>query len=544
PEITKGSCENIRRLLEGTLDFALVQYDVAAEAHRASLSAAPVTTDDQLAGWMCKISPELARRRGLRLVAAISDSAVHMLVRRPVRLDDLDDLESAPIFIGKDGSGSFETARVILGAGGHPLEHLTLFNGSADEALAAMGRRELLMMLRTTGRGHADVQNVLDSGLAALNPLPEDVLNRLIDGYPYYRVCPIEPKHYRGGLEFSLPTVCVSAVLLTVAPPDGVEEAAVQAHGDAVGQLLDSLARVADDPAHHGLGLELRYRDFAEREPIPLHEVAAARESRSNWTAGLELIGLALAVGLVVFFGRRALRRRGIATGFAFEGQLSNPLVPFAAFALVVVCSTYLVWWFEHDSNTRLRTLNESFWEMNTFATGNFSAEALKTSGARLVGAVATILGLGLLAWFTAALTNIFAQDQTRLWRRTRDHFVVLNFREDMLPLIRLLRAPGPARLRSLHVVVPDALPKRVRLQLGKIKALTIHYDNPEAPENLSALRLPRASRVIVLGGEAESRAASYDPLRIARAVHQACARDPHNLALQGRSHAARAITV
>ena len=43
PEITKGSCENIRRLLEGSLDFALVQYDVAAEAHRASLSAVPET---------------------------------------------------------------------------------------------------------------------------------------------------------------------------------------------------------------------------------------------------------------------------------------------------------------------------------------------------------------------------------------------------------------------------------------------------------------------------------------------------------------------
>lgn len=546
-EITKGSCENIRRLLEGTLDFALVQYDVAAEAYRASLSAAPDGAAEQFGGWMCKISPQLARRADLRLVSAISDSAVHMLVRRPVRLDDLDSIEAAPIYIGKDGSGSFETARVILGAGGHPLEHLTLFTGSADEALAAMGRRELLAMLRTTGRGHADVQDVLDSGLAALNPLPEDVLNRLIDGYPYYRVCPIEPKHYRGGLEFSLPTVCVSAVLLTAVPHAKAEDPAVQAaHDDAVGQLLDSLARVAEDPSHSGLGLELRFSDFAEREPISLHDISAARATRSNWTTGLELVGLLIALGLVVFFGRRALRRRGIATGFGFEGQLSNPLVPFAAFALVVVCSTYLVWLFEHDSNTRLRTLNESFWEMNTFATGNFSAEALKTSGARLVGAVATILGLGLLAWFTAALTNIFAQDQTRLWRRTRDHFVVLNFREDMLPLIRLLRAPGPARLRSLHVVVPDALPKRVRLQLGKIKALTIHYDNPEAPENLSALRLPRASRVIVLGGEAESRGAtSYDPLRIARAVHQACARDPHNLALQGRSGpAARAITV
>jgi TRAP-type uncharacterized transport system substrate-binding protein len=538
-EPTRGSCENIKRLLEGSLDVALVQYDVAAEAFRASQMEVPAADElDQFGGWMCKISPNLARQAELRLIAAVSDSAVHLLVRRPVRIDEVEQIGAQPIYIGKDGSGSFETARVILGAGGRSTDQLNLFTGSAEEALQAMGRGQLLAMLRTTGRGHADIGSVLDSGLAALNPLPEDVLNRLIDGYPYYRVCPIEPRHYPGRLEYSLPTVCVSAVLLSAVPRAQAEDARLRATRDAiVGTMLDSLERVARDPAHHALGLELLYRDFAEKEPIPLHPMAARRESWALWMGWLELFAGVLAVGLLGFFARRALHRRGIATGFAFEGQLSNPLVPFAAFAVVVVLSTYLVWFLEHDSNTRLRTLNDSFWEMNTFATGNFSTDTLKTSGARLVGAMATILGLGLLAWFTAALTNIFAQDQTRLWRRLHQHFVVLNFREDMLPLIRLLRSPGPARLRALHVVVPDALPKRVRLQLARIKALTIHYDNPEVPENLATLRLPRAARVIVLGGEADPRqTTSYDPLRIARAVHQACARDPQNRAAQGRA--------
>lgn len=538
-EPTKGSCENIKRLLEGSLDVALVQYDVAAEAFRASQMEAPAADElDQFGGWMCKISPHLARQAELRLIAAVSDSAVHLLVRRPVRIDAVEQIGAQPIYIGKDGSGSFETARVILGAGGRSTDQLNLFTGSAEEALQAMGRGQLLAMLRTTGRGHADIGSVLDSGLAALNPLPEDVLNRLIDGYPYYRVCPIEPRHYPGRLEYSLPTVCVSAVLLSAVPRAHAEDATLRATRDAiVGTMLDSLERVARDPEHHALGLELLYRDFAEKEPIPLHPMAARRESWALWMGWLELLAGVLVIGLLGFYVRRALHRRGIATGFAFEGQLSNPLVPFAAFAVVVVLSTYLVWFLEHDSNTRLRTLNDSFWEMNTFATGNFSTDTLKTSGARLVGAMATILGLGLLAWFTAALTNIFAQDQTRLWRRLHQHFVVLNFREDMLPLIRLLRSPGPARLRALHVVVPDALPKRVRLQLARIKALTIHYDNPEVPENLATLRLPRAARVIVLGGDADPRqTTSYDPLRIARAVHQACARDPQNRAAQGRA--------
>lgn len=546
-EVTKGSCENIRRLLEGSLDFALVQYDVAAEAYRASEADAPAGQEDAFGGWMCKISPNMAHGAELRVVAAFSDSAVHMLVRRPMRLDDFGAIEDRGLYIGKDGSGSFETAKVILGAGGLAADQLNLFTGSADDSLLAMGRGEVIMMLRTIDPGHVDITRVLDSGLAALGPLPEDVLNRLIDGYPYYRVCPIEPRHYPGKLEFSLPTVCVTSVILSALPQAKWDDAGARADQDAAAQaLIDALERVAEDPQHKALGLDLRYRDFAEKEPIPLHPAAEVRESWERWLVRIEGLGLVLVLTALMLGIRRALRRRGIfGLASGFEGQLANPLVPFGAFTMVVVMSTYLVWFLEHDSNTKLRTLNDSFWEMNTFATGNFNAETLKTSTARAVGAAATILGLGLLAWFTATLTNIFAQDQTRLWRRLRGHLVVLNFREDMLPLIRLLRSPGPTRLRSLHVVVPDALPKRVRLQLGKIKSLTIHYDNPEVPENLAALRLPRASRVIVLGGEGET-GTSYDPLRIARAVHQACARDPLSLAAQGKvgSSSAAAISV
>jgi hypothetical protein len=174
-----------------------------------------------------------------------------------------------------------------------------------------------------------------------------------------------------------------------------------------------------------------------------------------------------------------------------------------------------------------VRTLNDSFWEMNMFATGNFDSESLKTSTARVIGAAATIAGLGLLAWFTAALTSILSRDQMRLFRSLRNHIVILNFREDMLQLVRVLRSPGPLRQRAIHVVVSDALPRRVRLQLTRIRGLTIYQQNPEVPEDLVDLRLPRAARVIVLQG-AVHEAGGYHPLRITRAVHHACVRlDP-----------------
>ena len=519
---TKGSCDNIKRLLRGELDVALVQYDVAAEAFKASITPPEEDDDDDeraFGGWMCKITADMARGADLHLITALTDGAVQMLVRRPVRIDEFDQIGDAPIYLGKDGSGSFETAKVIVGAAGQTVDGLNLFEGGSSAAYAALRRQELLVMLRTTERGDDDIADVIASGLASINPLPEDVLNRLIDGYPYYRICQVEPETYPG-LEYGVPTVCVSTVLLTATFPDDPQHPAVS--DASVDALLDAANLVAKTSS---LTIKPRASGFAEKEPIPLHPVAFERKRGALWRSIGEggAILIALLIGGLLL--RRVLRRRGYLRdplSAGLEGHLSNPLVPFAGFAVIVMVATFVVWLIEHDSNARLRTLDDSFWEMNTFATGNFSTETLKTPSARFVGAVATIMGLGALAWFTAALTNIFARDQTRLFQRRRDHLVILNFREDMLQLVRLLRSPGPARHQPIHVMVPEALPSRVRLQLAKVKALTIHQENPEVPDNLIGLRLHRAARVIVLEGEATAAGEVFHPLRIARAVHQA----------------------
>jgi TRAP-type uncharacterized transport system substrate-binding protein len=532
-EHTSGSCDNIHKLLQGELDFALVQYDVAAEAFQAGRAYDVAVSDqgdeapadgDSGGGFMCRISAADARGAELRLVSALTDGAIHVLVRRPLRLDSFADLGRHSIHIGKLGSGSFETAKVIVGAAGLTVEELHRLDSSASDAFKAMRAGELLVMLSTTEPGDAEIAKAVANGVATVNPLPEEVLDRLIDGYPYYRVCQIEAHAYPG-LGYAVPTVCVSTVLLT-ALPQGLDTEELDA---AVSALLESIAWIEASPVHRDLRVDHRWRDFAEQEPIVLHRISAAQEQQEVRARWLRTAGLVFGVGLLLLLIRWFLKRRGLLKDpleSNLEGQLSNPLIPFAGFVGIVMVATFLVWTLEHDSNARVRTLNDSFWEMNMFATGNFSTESLKTSTARFIGATATIAGLGLLAWFTAALTNIFARDQTRLFRRLRNHIVILNFREDMLQLIRMLRSPGPLRSRPIHVVVSDTLPRRVRLQLARVKGLTIYHQNPEVPEDLAALRIPRAARVIVLQSAPDDEGGPrYHPLRIARAVHQACSK-------------------
>ena len=520
-ENSKGSCDNVRRLARGEVQAALVQYDVAAEAFAAAAAGAEDVgeLDGELeSGWMCELSAAELAGVELQLVAAINDSAVHVIVRRPVRLEDFGSIGERPIFAGQRGSGSMETSKVILGAAGLTLDDVNSLDIKTKAAQAAMQKGELLLMLSTTEVGDPAIGKLLASGMAGLNALPSSVIERLIDGFPYYRVCQIDAQSYPG-LEFGVPTVCVSTVVLTAR-----RRGEPLMTDDQVIELIDGLRFLAENPVEDLPPISVRWRNFAEREPIPLHPGAGYIERRDfvfYWAKVFAALALALA-GLSVL--RRYLRRKGLLgnplTG-NLEGQLSNPLVPFAGFLLIVGAATIVVWNLEHDSNARVRTLNDSFWEMNMFATGNFDSESLKTSSARVIGAVATIAGLGLLAWFTAALTSILSRDQMRLFRRLRNHIVILNFREEMIQLVRVLRSPGPLRQRSIHVVISDALPPRVRQQLTRVRGLTIYQQNPEVPEDLVDLRLPRAARVIVLQG-------GYHPLRIARAVHHACVRlDP-----------------
>jgi TRAP-type uncharacterized transport system substrate-binding protein len=524
-EYTGGSCDNVRKLASGELDAALVQYDVAAEAWAAAEAAKAIaasggTSEDAAgkSGWMCELSGEALVDVELQLVAAIDDSAVHMIVRRPVRLDELGSVGDRPIFVGQRGSGSMETSKVILGAAGLTLDDVNALDIKNKDAMAAMARGELLMMLRTTEIGDPAIAGLVATGMAGLNPLPSNVIERLIDGFPYYRVCQIDAHSYPG-LEFGVPTACVSTVVLTARR--GGEDTLAE---DQVIELIDALRWLGDNPIEDVPPIHVHWRGFAEREPIPLHDGAQWVERRDFVTYWAKLGGGGLVLLGLLALLRRYLRRKGLLgnpLSGNLEGQLSNPLVPFAGFLIIVVLATLVVWNLEHDSNARVRTLNDSFWEMNMFATGNFDSESLKTSTARVIGAAATIAGLGLLAWFTAALTSILSRDQMRIFRRLRNHIVILNFREEMLQLVRVLRSPGPLRQRPIHIVVSDALPPRVRQQLTRVRGVTIYQQNPEVPEDLVDLRLPRAARVIVLQG-------NYHPLRIARAVHHACVRlDP-----------------
>lgn len=97
---TQGSVENIRRLVEGTLDAAMAQADIAAAAWSG---------DEMFGGRPVS---------GLRAVANLFPETVHVVARRDRGLDSIADLRGRSVSLGELGSGTLPLARALLAAYG------------------------------------------------------------------------------------------------------------------------------------------------------------------------------------------------------------------------------------------------------------------------------------------------------------------------------------------------------------------------------------------------------------------------------------------
>lgn len=547
--VTAGSCENIELLRQGCADFALVQYDVAANGCDDGSSAAAVPDSP----------PATAPSVKIEFLASLFSEKLHWLVRRPLVFQDFETIaiQGRKVYFGKRGTGSYQTARFVVGAAGYPIEQIRADIDSSDDAarLILDPSSNLVAMLRSLSERDEEVKLLIARGLD-LQPMPDAVVNSLLEHHPYYSKCKIEGKKYHGE-PYDIPTICVATVLVVgeeasadpaapaVASPRGPDEPGPRcgcAGGtrpvagprrevlkrEAAERLVEVLASGSsppDDP------IDVQWTGYAEHEEhdrgVEVHELAAAK---ARWSLVWKCIRIGLLAAAILGVPPLwlAIRRRRERTLGHFdaelERQVGNPAAPLVCLVVVVLLSTLLVWTLESPINANLRSFMDALWAMAMFATGNFDSTRLKDDLARVAGAVATVLSLGLLAWFTAAVTAFLTSDRAHFGRKLIDHVVIVNFRDAMLPLVRMLRAPGPERLPPVHVLATQDLSDRARTVLSRMRGVKVHDLSAESPMDLFSLRLDSARRVLVLSNETGRGA---QEIRVIRSINALSARTP-----------------
>jgi hypothetical protein len=241
---TRGSLGNIQGLEDGTVDIGLSQAGIAYMAYNGRLGA--------------------SRRamRGIRGVAILNASAVHLLVGPGSRIRSIDELRGRRVGMGPDGSGAAVISEAVVQGYFSP--------GDVHEVHATVPRTNAMLLDNTLDAAFTissvpnDDASYLSERGARLVPIGGPGVDRLRTMYPFFRSEIIPAGAYRG-LDQPIRTLSVDVVLLARA---GLDDAIVRRLTDGLFRMLPQLS--AELPFLKGMMPER-----APATPVPLHPGAA-----------------------------------------------------------------------------------------------------------------------------------------------------------------------------------------------------------------------------------------------------------------------------
>lgn len=241
---TRGSLGNIAGLQDGTVDVGLSQAGIAYMAYNGRLRGSS------------------RAMRGIRGIAILNSSAVHLLVGPGSRLRSLEDLRGRRVGIGPGGSGAAVISQAVLDGyflpgDVHPVDATVpettamVLNGTVDAAFTI------------SSVPNDDAKGMTDRG-ARLIPISGPGVQRMRTLYPFFR-SEVIPAGAYAGMDGPVHTLSVDVVLLT---REGLDDAIVRRLTDGLFRMLPQLN--AELPFLNGMVPER-----APATPVPLHQGAA-----------------------------------------------------------------------------------------------------------------------------------------------------------------------------------------------------------------------------------------------------------------------------
>ena len=244
PIDTRGSVGNIQGLQDGTVDIGLSQAGIAYMAYNG------------------RLRESRQAMRGIRGIAILNSSAVHLLVGPGSQIRSIDDLQGRRVGIGPSGSGAAIISEAVL--------HGYFSPGEVHEVATTVPRTNAMLLASdldaafTISSVPNEDASQLTTGGARLIPIRGPGVDRLRTMYPFFRAEVIPAGSYHG-MDQPVPTLSVDVVLLTRA---GLDDALVRRLTDGLFRMLPQLT--AELPFLKGMAPER-----APATPVPLHPGAA-----------------------------------------------------------------------------------------------------------------------------------------------------------------------------------------------------------------------------------------------------------------------------
>jgi len=449
---TGGSVENIELLESGRAGFAVAQSDVASAA---------------IVGGFPFVKPA----SHLRLVSSVYTEAVHVLARSGLYIPTSSQLNGKIISLGPPGSGTAETARVVLEASGISLREVDaqyLQLAKMTEGLSAQSLDAAFLVGPTP---FAPVQSVLRHQNARLVPLESHLVDRLVKQAGYVET--VIPKLTYPGQSDEVPTIGVRALLLA---RDDADQAVVVALGRVVNEKQGDIERKL------GIRMDPSVSSTAAHVSIPLHStVRLGVVSRVLPWLDQVVVLLLIAAMIVALFLKRHHASLLLASNAVVARVIFMPLA-------ILGLGSLGMYHFERHVNENFSTLFGSAWSIVVYISGGFQSRAPLTRGGETVATLVVVSGVALAGWVTAELAaHLLKREigkvllQYITGRRlmpgsVQDHIIIFNWDNRAAAIIRQLhgedfdvRLPIVVVSETKFDIPSDPEFERVIPQIGEI---------------------------------------------------------------------------
>ncbi|MBT6154017.1 MAG: hypothetical protein HOK71_13655 [Planctomycetaceae bacterium] len=452
---TEGSKDNLDALVAKRADFALVQQDVVSR-------------------YLTRLGKEQSQS-SIEVIGRVSFDYLHIFVRNPLHVNEVQDLRGMRIWLGKPGSGSRVTSLQFLDAIGLPDSQ---YDGLPTETINGVGQPsnseatasqlaeftlggqsspfqsrnlDVAMLVATPGM-RRDVVRELERNTASLVPLDYRVLRLLTQergtsDFHQQTFTSIIPIGTYPNQDEPVPTIVVPVLLVRrKGIPDEISQHVWRTTQEQVQLLMQERRQSGQSvpqPATYRLLKESR---------LPLvswspHHKENGQSSTMRWLFFLALVGL-LAACYMRYRNHSELRR--------FRERLRSRQVEVLACAamLAILFISYATYWVENEVNENFSSPAESFWSITVYLFSGLEDRVPYTTQGRVLAAVGLILGPVFFATLTAVLAATFVNRGKKMPHKLNDHFLVLNWNERAFEVVNQIHHPLTAAADRNSVVV------------------------------------------------------------------------------------------
>jgi len=199
-ESTSGSVFNINAVINGDLEFGVVQSDRQYQAYHG------------LAEWS-----QAGRQTNLRALFSVHPESITLIASGKSSIREVKDLKGKKINLGNPGSGQLQNSKDVLTAAGLTEEDISAEHVKAVEAPGLLQDERLDGFFYTVGHPNGNIKEATSGRIKVfIVPIKGNQIDKMLAKYPYYAKSTIPHSFYPRALNTEdVETIGVKATFVT-----------------------------------------------------------------------------------------------------------------------------------------------------------------------------------------------------------------------------------------------------------------------------------------------------------------------------------------